>query len=108
MPANRANPQRMTQGLRDVPFVDASSRATQWAGRAVIANGQETVTVSTAIVNSDSLVIAFPQGTDTVGSLGNAFCVRTISPGNFFTLGTADSQPVARDMTLAWLVYQTS
>jgi hypothetical protein len=93
--------------LRGAFTTKAASAANQWAGRSTIANGQETVTVSTTIVDSDSIILAFPQAVDTVGSTGNAFCVRSINPGNHFILGTADSQPVTRDVDVMWMVFRT-
>lgn len=109
MAAPRATPEEIRDGLRSGPyFTDARSRASQWAGRATISSGQETVTVSTFLVNSDSIIRYGVQMVDVVGSLANAFCVRSISPGNFFTFGTADSQPTTRDAVLMWEIVHTS
>lgn len=88
---------------------DATSHAAQYAGRTTIASGTTSVTVSTAMVNSDSLILMGREFNFTVGSNENVSThVSTINPGNFFTVATDDNTNVEQDVTIMWLLLPTS
>ena len=102
--------EQLYRGLLRGPLrTQAQSKSNQWAGRSTISSGSETVVVSTTSVDSNSVILIGFQSMagDVVGSLGNAVCVRSISPGNFFTLGTTDSQAATRDLAVMWLIVPT-
>ncbi len=98
--------------FRGAPTTKASSAAGQWAGRTTVPSGSATATVSTTVVNSDSIILLGQVGNANVAS-GTAirpFEVKTISPGGYFTLGTQDGQIVAggRDTIVPWIVWKVS
>lgn len=70
---------------------DESNRAA-WFGRTDIASGDASAVVSTALVNSDSVIMYGVQNhiAQTSGSVVNNIEVTTISPGVSFTVGYAD------------------
>lgn len=88
------------------PFqVDPSSNASQFVGQVLVASGSATATVSTVLVNSDSLIFLTAVGNASIASAqSRGFEVRTMSPGNFFTVGTPDAQPLARDTTINFMM----
>jgi hypothetical protein len=102
--------ERLVRGWQVGPLMTKiNSSPDQWAGRTTLDSGSATVTVSTRIVNSDSLIWVQGQNHANVASgTYKPVEVRTISPGNFFTLGTADGIAMARDTTLMWEVKRAS
>lgn len=93
--------------LRGAPTTRASSAVNQWAGVNTIATGAATVTISTTVVDSDSLIFTTVFAHAPAGSVGLVVHVGTISPGNFFTLVTADAQNAPRPLRVMWLVFKT-
>lgn len=106
----RAKPEEQRDGLRRPPFTLANSDASQWAGRTTLNSGSATVTVSTDAVNSDSLILLGPEapGTNVASGFAKPIEVKSKNPGAAFVLGTTDGVAMARDTTVAWLVYRTS
>ncbi len=82
----------------------------QFAGRTALASGTASVTVSTAVVNSDSIIFhSFQANTTTAGS-GTQFStvVSSIVSGISFALGTADGQGRQPGGTFMWEIRRTS
>ena len=85
-------------------FMRTNSHGAQFAGRTTLNSGSATVVVSTANVTSDSLIFLSMEGNANVAS-GTAIRpteVKTISDGNYFTLGTQDGVGIARNTVLMW------
>ena len=70
-----------------------SSAANQFFGRTNIVSDTIglTAVVSTALVNSDSIIMLTPQLFQTQSLTGFSFAVSTISPGGFFKVTTTGS-----------------
>lgn len=83
-----------------------ASSVNQWAGRLSANSGDTTLTVSTQVVNSDSLIFATYQ-TSVASNATQALRVSTISPGNFFSVAL-NPAPVGTDFTIMWFVQQAS
>lgn len=108
----RTTPEIMTASpmFRRPLFVPAQSKSNQYAGRTTLASGSATVTVSTTVVNSDSIVwmgLAAP-GTNVASGQFKAIEVKSIDAGNAFVLGTADGVAMARDTVVMWTIVHTS
>lgn len=94
--------------LRGPLTTRAASAANQWAGRTTLSSGSATVTISTTIVKSDSLIFpAVQAATNQASGVSRSIEVKTISPGNFFTLGWSDGNAIARDTTIMWMIVRT-
>lgn len=102
--------QRIFNGLLVSPlFTKANSAPDQWAGLTTIASGSATQVVSTAMVNSDSIIMLSCKGTANVGSgVGKIIEVRSLSSGGYFLLSTSDGQAMARDTVVMWQLVKTS
>lgn len=87
----------------------ANSKTFQWAGKAAIASGDATIVVSVTNVCSDSLIFIAEQHVSDASSGVNlrSLCVKSITDGSYFTIGTTDGKGVTRGRTVAWLMMQT-
>lgn len=95
--------------LRGPMLTNANSDDFQWAGRTTLGSGSSTVTVSTAVVNSDSIVLLGSQAaTNQASGVSTPIEVKSINPGNHFILGTSDGDSLSRDTTVMWMVMLTS
>lgn len=105
-----SNEQLFAPILRGVLTTEATSKVNQWAGRTVLASGDATVTVSTQAVAADSIIRYGVQAhvDQASGSITRGIEVKTISPGNFFTLGTADGIAEIRNVTVMWELVKAS
>jgi hypothetical protein len=88
-------------------MADARSGAGAWVGNTLVPSGSAVVTVSTTEVNSDTLFFLGGLGVGNVTS-AHAFEVKSISPGNFFMLGTQDGVALVRDSNIHWMMLKTS
>jgi hypothetical protein len=96
------------QLLRSPLYLPIQSATNQFAGRTVLGSGQATVTVSTTVVDSDSLILLSAEAaTNQASGFARAVEVKSISPGNFFAVGWADGVAAARNTTIAWVVFKT-
>lgn len=95
--------------LRGNITTKASSAAVQWAGKASIASGDAAIVVSVSNVCSDSLVLFTEQHTTDVASgiSQRTLCVKSITDGSYFTIGTSDGKGAIRERAVAWLMLQT-
>lgn len=95
--------------FRAAPFINVASDANQFAGITTLASGSATVVISTAMVNSDSLILQSQLGNANVSSGQTGVTeVKTISSGGYFTIGQQDGQALARDTLIHWMVLRTS
>jgi hypothetical protein len=92
--------------LRGPLSTETASGNGQWAGRTTISSGATSVTVSTQVVNSNSIILHTLQATTRQNSgVASTIEVSTISPGNFFTLAYADGvNHRADDATIMWWI----
>jgi hypothetical protein len=81
-----------------------------WAGRTSLGSAQASVTVSTAVVNSDSVfMIASNPGSVGVGAnSGGAVVVNSIVSGVSFALARATAVGAPWDSTVSWMIWRTS
>lgn len=95
--------------LRGPLTVRAASASNQFAGRTTLASGSATVTISTTVVQSDSIILLTAEAaTNQASGFAKPPEVKSISPGNFFTVGWADGNAVARNTTIMWTIIRTS
>lgn len=90
--------------MKGPSFIRTNSHGSQFAGRTTLNSGSATVVVSTNNVTSDSLIFFSMEGNANLSS-GTAIRpteVKTISDGNYFTIGTQDGIGIARDTVLMW------
>jgi hypothetical protein len=87
-----------------------ASGAKQFAGRTTINSGTAFVTISTQMVNSDSIILhGFAvQTTVASGSGGPATCVSSIVSGVSFALGYTDGVQRGPGGTFMWELRRTS
>jgi hypothetical protein len=111
MPGPRKLEQEYGVCWRGVPTTMNSQHATvnPWSGFASIASGSVSVTVSTALVTSDSIILVTAySATDASSGKCHNLEVKSIVDGTSFIIGTADSQqPRADTTTVAWLMFRT-
>ncbi len=82
-----------------------------WAGIATINSNAASVTITSALVTSDSLIFAFPRNCPAVASgSGLDLVCTTIAPGSAFIIGTADGQPIIASsvVDVAWVMYRNN
>lgn len=82
-----------------------------WAGIATINSNAASVTITTAAVQSDSLIFVTPYlGTAVASGSGVDVIVTTIAPGSSFIVGTADNQPIISSSVtkVMWAVYRSN
>jgi len=96
--------------LRGPLAVLTASGANQFAGRTSIASGTAFVTVSTRMVNSDSIILHGLDVTTTVasGAGGSATCVSSKVSGVSFALGYTDGVARGPGGTFMWELRRTS
>ena len=81
--------------------------AQQFAGKATISSGSATVTVSTAVVKSDSLIMNGVRAlTDQASGSGCGVEVRTVIDSTSFVLANSDSSVRAFDVSVDWMIVQ--
>lgn len=86
-----------------------SGQAGQWCGRTSLASGTAFVTLSTAVINSDSIVHhGFAVNTTAVSGTNFAVGVSSIVSGVSFALGYVDGQGRGPGGTLMWEIRRTS
>lgn len=96
-------------GLLGPPVMSVASKSNQFAGRTTLSSGSATVTVSSTVIGSDSIIrLAAQSDTRQNSGFGQPVEVATISPGNFFTLSTADGVAFARDSTIMWDIVRSA
>lgn len=88
-------------------MADVRSSSGMFAGATLVPSGSGVVTVSNTEVNSDTLFFLGGLGVGNVTS-AHAFEVKSISPGNFFMLGTQDGVALVRDTQVHWMMLKTS
>jgi hypothetical protein len=104
----RPTAEQVWRGLLRGPFTTkALSANNQWAGTRLLASGAATATVSTTVVDSDSIIRYGVRAVSGAGSAGLVVCVSTISPGNFFTFATIDAVNAPRDLNIMWEIVRT-
>lgn len=106
-----AKPKEMLAGPRlgGPLMANPASNSGAFIGNTLVPSGSATVTVSTTEVNSDTMFFIGGIGVGNVASgAAKAFEVKSISPGNFFVLGSQDGVAAARDTTLSWMMLKTS
>lgn len=92
-------------------MVPTTAGTNQFAGRTALASGTASVTISTAIVNSDSLIFAtFAVSSTSVGSGGVpvALVVNSIVSGVSFAFANQDGVGRAPGGTILWEIRRTS
>ena len=94
--------------FRGPPVIKTQSGSNQFAGRIILNSGSLTVTVSTFVVNSDSLIFYNLEVNTDQTSPAAVVVVRSISSGNFFTFGTASGAAMQRDLTIMWNIFRAS
>jgi hypothetical protein len=102
--------QKIFNGLLTSPlFTKANSAPDQWAGLTTINSGSATQVVSTALVNSDSIIMLGCKAETNVSSgIGKVIEVKSLSSGGYFVLGTSDGQAMARNTVVMWQLVKTS
>lgn len=110
MPREQTAEQFFAAHFRGPDRVDlAPTRTDPYAGRTVLSSGSTTVTVSTALVNSDSII---SYGTHIDASAvsvasGGFVAVSSIVSGVSFDLIWARGGAVAKDVTVMWRLTHT-
>lgn len=105
MPRNTAE-QIFKGQLRGPLTTKATSSANQWAGRTSVLSGVATATVSTFLVNSDSLIAT--QGVSAVASnVAQVIKVTSMSDSNYFGF-TITPAPVGTDFQIMWQITRTT
>lgn len=96
--------------FRGTPLTEAQSKNNQFAGRTSVISASVSITVSTFVVNSDSIInFDIHAPSDIASGLARGFEVKSISHGNYFSLGTVDGEPFGRLAgTLMWRIINTS
>lgn len=105
-----ANPIEVMFGpnLKGPINVSASAGAQQFAGRTLIPAGSVSVTVSTRMVNSDSIILVGTEtGSMSVTSAG-PIAVNSKVSGVSFALCSQNSIACPYDRTVGWMIAQTS
>lgn len=100
---------RTVLGGAEVLTNPQSSAANQWFGLAALTSVAAglTATVSTTLVQSNSLILYGLQATNSMQNLPAAYAtaVTTISPQGFFTFGTASfAYTGSYQATVAWMI----
>lgn len=96
-------------GFFGPPVISVASKSNQFAGRTTLSSGSATVTVSSTVIGSDSIIrLAMQTHVRQNSGFGQPVEVASISPGNFFTLSTADGVAFARDTTIMWDIVKSA
>jgi len=85
-------------------------QTTNWAGRTTLSSGSSSVTVSTALVNSDSLILKCSEVASVgVGAnSGGAILVNSIVSATSFAFARATGTAAPWDETVMWMLIRTS
>lgn len=83
----------------------ATSAANQWAGRTAVTSGVATVTVSTTIVDSDSL-IRTSIFSNVASNVAQVVKVHSMTSGAYFGM-TITPAPVGTDFAIMWEIVKT-
>ncbi len=94
--------------LKNAPLTDSTAGAGQFAGRTTLASGSSSVTVSTAMVNSNSIILAMSEVGSVGANSGGALVVNSIVSGTSFALARSTANAVAWDDTVMWLLLRTT
>ena len=87
----------------------APTEPNPWAGRTTLNSGDATVTVSSTLIQSDSIVqIGVEANTRQDSGVGAAIEVMSIQDGVSFAFGTSGGETLARDTTIMWQLTNTS
>ena len=87
----------------------APTEPNAWAGRTTLNSGDATVTVSSTLIQSDSIVqIGVEANTRQDSGVGAAIEVMSIQDGVSFAFGTSGGETLARDTTIMWSLMKTS
>lgn len=95
--------------MRSPGIVKTGTTAHEWAGRTVLNSGSATVTVSTTIIQSNSIIL-FNTLASTRQSSGQSRAIEVSSPvpGVSFAFSTADGVAIPRDTLIMWTMIRTS
>ena len=96
--------------LRGPMRTRTSGEANPWAGRTALNSGSAAVTVSTALVQSDSIIRygTLPSSLGVAANSGGAIVVNGIVDGVSFDLARATGVAVPWDETIMWELVRTS
>ena len=91
-------------GMIDTPSTNP------FAGRTTLNSGSTSVTISTAVVNSDSLIFLTSQigSMSAVTSYVSMLGVNSIVSGVSFAVARANNQAMAWDDTVMWMIWKRS
>ena len=93
--------------LRGPMRTQTSEVTNPWAGRTSVPSGSATVTVSTALVNSDSIIqITEEVGSASVNSAG-ALTVNSIVSATSFAIARQGGAAAEWDSTAMWMIWRT-
>lgn len=109
MSVYRGGEQHFKPILRGPLTTETASGPSQWSGRINISSGDVTVTVSTTLVNSDSLIFAQIEGNINQSSgVAAPIEVCSIVSGSHFTLTRADGTATTRTVPVMWMLMRAS
>ena len=87
----------------------APTEPNPWAGRTTLNSGSATSTVSTTLVQSDSIIqYGIEANTRQDSGVASPIEVMSIQDGVSFAFGTAGGETLARDSTIMWSLMKTS
>ena len=87
----------------------APTEPNAWAGRTTLNSGSATSTVSTTLIQSDSIIqYGIEANTRQDSGVGAAIEVMSIIDGSGFAFGTSGGETLARDTTIMWSLMRTS
>lgn len=89
------------------PFTRTQS-ADGWADRTTLTSGSASVTVSTALVNSDSIFWMATVPTSVGVNSGGGIVVSSIVSGKSFAFARAEGQGVGWNEVITWTLIRTS
>ena len=92
--------------LRGPLTTKAGSAVNQWAGRTAVLSGVATATVSTTVINSDSIILTAFQSS-VASNVAQVVRVSSLASGAYFGLQVSPA-PVGTDFTITWVIFKTS
>lgn len=99
--------EQIWRGMLRGPFTTkAGSSVNQWAGRTAVASGIATATVSTTVVNSNSIILTAFQSS-VASNVAQAIRVSSLASGAYFGLQVSPA-PVGTDFVITWVIFKTS
>lgn len=94
------------------PPITKTTTPGNWAGRTTLSSGSTVVTISTAVINSDSLVLAAVVNVASIGTVVTSYAagvvVNSIVSGVSFAVAAAPAIAYPADRTIAWMIWRTS